>query len=679
MNRLKPIQTKRLLLLTFLAAFILFHVAYANADDAYWTTGRGIQRGALESGVPETIIPVSLGVPNGIAIDPGNGKMYWGDTGTRKLQRSNLDGSNIEDLIEVRSSDVAIDPVGGKIYWTDSFADAIQRANLDGSGVEILVSGLESPEGIALDPAGGKIYWTDNFDDTIQRANLDGSGVETLVTGLQAPQSIALDPAASKMYWTDNLDNTIQRANLDGSGIETLVTGLETPQGIALDPVGGKMYWTTFDAIQRADLDGGNIENLITNLVLPQGIAIPGGGKMYWTAPAKIQRGNLDGSNIEDLITSVVSSPQGIDVDPGDGSPAVNGKVYWVDNQLGKIQRADLDGSNIEDLVTGLLLPTGIAVDTAGGKMYWTTPLDIQRANLDGSNIETLTTSTLFPQGITVDPGGGKMYWVDLGLLIVLSSVQRANLDGSDPEVLVTRGVLDPADIAVNPARNKIYWTQLSKIRQANLNGVFPQDVLTGVSPTGIDVDSGGGKIYWASVDKIQRADLDGSSVEDVFTGLFSPRYIALDVSPGGCPLTQLVPDSTPNALADLRQFRDDVLTTSPAGQELTRLYYHHSSEITSILWRHPGLAIRGTGLLFRMLPGIRYLAGKPGGRDITMNFLLVANIRRFLGDIQKYSSDDLSKTLTWLSDRLKAYRGMRMSKMWQTTKTANISQKVLR
>ena len=40
---------------------------------------------------------------------------------------------------------------GGTMYWTDSDADRIQRANLNGSGVEDLVtSGLDGPHGIAL-------------------------------------------------------------------------------------------------------------------------------------------------------------------------------------------------------------------------------------------------------------------------------------------------------------------------------------------------------------------------------------------------------------------------------------------------------------------------------------------------------------------------------------------------
>ena len=74
---------------------------------------------------------------------PGSGgstpKMYWTDSGTDKIRRANLDGSNVEDLITTglgHPEDIALDMSGGKMYWTDSGTDKIQRANLDGSNVE---------------------------------------------------------------------------------------------------------------------------------------------------------------------------------------------------------------------------------------------------------------------------------------------------------------------------------------------------------------------------------------------------------------------------------------------------------------------------------------------------------------------------------------------------------------
>ena len=83
------------------------------------------------------------------------------------------------------------------MYWTDAGTDKIQRANLDGTGVQDLVTGLPDPYDIALDVTGGKMYWTHPFTARIQRANLDGTGVEDLWWTSEQSLGIALDIPAS--------------------------------------------------------------------------------------------------------------------------------------------------------------------------------------------------------------------------------------------------------------------------------------------------------------------------------------------------------------------------------------------------------------------------------------------------------------------------------------------------
>ena len=278
-------------------------------------------------------------------------------------------GNNCSAAVSITVAAVTPPGAGGvrKMYWTDARTDKIQRSNLDGSGVEDLVTtGLEIPRHIALDVSGGKMYWTDRGTEKIQRSNLDGSGVEDLVTtGLEYPFGVALDVSAGKMYWTDSETDKIQRSNLDGSGVEDLVTtGLEVPRGIALDMSGGKMYWTDArtEKIQRSNLDGSGVEDLVTTgLDWPLGIALDvAAGKMYWTdwrtERPKIQRSNLDGSGVEDLVTTGLEGPVGIALDVSAG------KMYWTDSETDKIQRSNLDGSGVEDLVTGLQSPSGIAL-----------------------------------------------------------------------------------------------------------------------------------------------------------------------------------------------------------------------------------------------------------------------------------------------------------------------------
>ncbi|MDE0435977.1 MAG: hypothetical protein OXH92_18410 [Bryobacterales bacterium] len=127
----------------------------------------------------------------------------------------------------------------GKMYWTDSGTGKIQRANLDGTRVEDLVTGLGNPVGLELDPGAGKMYWTHNLGGKIRRASLDGTGVEDVTPGaFLLPEGLALDAGAGKMYWIER-GGVIQRANLDGTGFETVVTGLRGANDLVLVLVNG--------------------------------------------------------------------------------------------------------------------------------------------------------------------------------------------------------------------------------------------------------------------------------------------------------------------------------------------------------------------------------------------------------------------------------------------------------
>ena len=383
----------------------------------YWTDNGTdkIQRANLDGTEVEDLVTIGLETPRGLIVDAAAGKLYWADSGTDKIQRANLDGSEVEDLVTEglqsprglalpRTPSTADNhpPVAVPLlYWTDARTDRIQRSNLDGSDIRTLVTGLKQPRDIALDRDAGRMYWTDSVVDKIRRANLDGSHTEDLVVeGLKAPFGIALDLARGKMYWTDWGIDKIQRANLDGSEIEDLVTdGLNEPYGIALDVAGGKMYWTDWgaDKIQRANLDGSEVEDLVTGLNQPRGIALDlAGGKMYWPdwGTDKIQRANLDGTQVEDLVTEGLRTSQAIALDLG------GGKMYWTDYGTDKIQRANLDGSEVEDLVTeGLKEPYGL---TLGAGL----PAQILKVEGEAANLNLA--------GRFRDPEGGALTYTTL-------------------------------------------------------------------------------------------------------------------------------------------------------------------------------------------------------------------------------------------------------------------------
>ena len=144
-------------------------------------------------------------------------KVYWTDVrGT--IQRADLDGSNVEDLIAPPARApyaVALGAADGRIYWTDLLAGTVQRAGRDGSEHEVLVEGLDMPKGVCL--GGDRIYWADWAAGKIQSARLDGSDMDDKAVGLNHPDKVALDPVHGRIYWTEPTGPRIGWAALDGS------------------------------------------------------------------------------------------------------------------------------------------------------------------------------------------------------------------------------------------------------------------------------------------------------------------------------------------------------------------------------------------------------------------------------------------------------------------------------
>ncbi len=237
---------------------------------------------------------------------------------------------------------------------------------------------------------------------------------------------------------------------------------------------------------------------------------------LYWTdyGTGRIHRADpADPDNVDTLAFIPGSNPSGIALD------LANRKVYWTDLTGNKIHRVDLDGenANVDTLIkTGLDWPSGIALDleSENKKMYWaeTGGNRIRRADLSGDNMETLGTMRLAdPSGIALDVEGGKMYFTDQGW----NNIHRADLDGRNDEILVTlEGVTEGSTLRTMFRPNELF------------------------RPGRIALDLWSRKMYWTDRGnssvlnsiKIQRADLDGRNVETLVSnrGLIDPFGIAL-------------------------------------------------------------------------------------------------------------------------------------------------------
>ncbi|MYF93031.1 MAG: DUF5050 domain-containing protein [Gemmatimonadetes bacterium] len=419
-----------------------------------------------------------------IPLDVAGGKMYWTSSNQPYgIQRADLDGSNVENVITGPEligdpTEIALDAAGGKLYWTNPDSDTnrstIYRANLDGSDVETLME-REGIIDFALDLDQGRLYWT-GARGTIQRASLDGTNVEDLFAPkVRWPYGMALDVGREKMYWSDPIVGSILRADLDGSGIEVLVSKLDEPRGIALIAE-SKIYWADSGTgkIQAAGLDGSPVEDIVTGLDRPNAIALDRGrSKIYWTnggiipytrGPytngATIQRSNLDGSHIENIATMHYTSGY-LSLDGG------RSKIYWTngnDSVYGTIQRSNLDGSYIENIVTdtdSFWSHFGaIALDLVGNQIYWgcwttwpshaNAPIPyrsgIYRSNLDGSHVEHIPSGTLDGsrvENISSEPWGRGYLPAITSIALYIPHPTSVSTPNTTPAIPTTSG-LDP-------------------------------------------------------------------------------------------------------------------------------------------------------------------------------------------------------------------------------------------
>ena len=258
-------------------------------------------------GSDRKVIVTGCRYPDGIAVDVAAGHIYWTNMGNPKandgsIERADLDGRNRKTIVPQGGTftpkQLQLEKKGGKLYWCDREGMRVMRADLDGSNIETLVdTSQDDPRpgpdamkwcvGVAVDADSGTIYWTQKGPDNAGEGRLFRAGIEipkgqsasnradieVLYDGLPEPIDLDLDLNNRVMYWTDRGDpprgNTVNRAPMDSDVNgrpypEIVFTHLMEGIGIALDLKGDRMFITDFGGnVLAAKLDGSNAEALL--------------------------------------------------------------------------------------------------------------------------------------------------------------------------------------------------------------------------------------------------------------------------------------------------------------------------------------------------------------------------------------------------------------------------------
>ena len=255
----------------------------------------------------KTIVTEGRRLPDGIVVDVEAGHLYWTNMGSLKandgsIERSDLDGSNVIAIVPEGETftpkQLQLDKKNGKLYWSDREGMRVMRCNLNGSQIETIVDTSQGDSrpgpdatkwcvGIAVDAPGGKFYWTQKGNDNagegrIFRANVEipvgqtpanRNDIEVLYDHLPEPIDLDLDLANRMMYWTDRGDpprgNTVNRAPMDVAAgrsyvPEIVFNHLMEGIGLSLDLRGSRMFLTDLGgSVYSANLDGSNPKTLL--------------------------------------------------------------------------------------------------------------------------------------------------------------------------------------------------------------------------------------------------------------------------------------------------------------------------------------------------------------------------------------------------------------------------------
>ncbi|MFZ0194512.1 MAG: 3-hydroxyacyl-CoA dehydrogenase [Pseudolabrys sp.] len=255
-------------------------------------------------GSDRKVIVTGCELPDGIAVDVAAGHIYWTNMGSSpaandgSVERADIDGRNRRVIVPPGGTftpkQLQLDRKNGKLYWCDREGMRVMRCNLDGSQIETLVeTGRGDADrhdqtrwcvGITLDPERKQIYWTQKGPDNGDRGRIFRAGIEipkgetaanrsdieVFFDRLPEPIDLELDQKNRVLYWTDRGDpprgNTVNRAFIDAKPQtpEIVLTHLMEGIGIALDVPGNRMFVTDFGgSIYSARLDGSGERNFL--------------------------------------------------------------------------------------------------------------------------------------------------------------------------------------------------------------------------------------------------------------------------------------------------------------------------------------------------------------------------------------------------------------------------------
>ncbi|XP_076069558.1 LDL receptor protein 1 isoform X2 [Oratosquilla oratoria] len=470
------------------------------ADNLYWTSPHHdvIELIRLNGSDHFVVVASDLGKPGPVAVHPAEGFLFWADCGDgmKKIERASLDGTNRVVLFNttlVCPTDMVIDYEERKLYWVDQRGRKVERSNFDGTQREELLSDpdVENPVSIAV--SGSEFFWADMTykGGSISKASkVDVSKKEVLLPNIgDSIEDIAIvshDLQLGMNPCGNQNGGCSELCLFNGTHANcACYHGRITEDGKSCEEYDAFLIYSSaksLESIHMFDEDNPNAPlKKITSDYMKNAISITFDYKSKRLYYSDIQRGSVNTVYFNGSDHSILVESQG----------AVEGIVfepelrdlYWTCQSDASIKRISVDNTHANSITKIVQLdpedkPRGIAVDSCELKLYWTNwnsnAPSIQRSYVNGFGVKSIiTTHIKMPNGIAIDDKAQKIYWGDARL----DKIERCDYDGGNRKVILQDWPSHPFDLTLYG--DYIFWTDWVLHAVLRANKYTGEDVVT--------------------------------------------------------------------------------------------------------------------------------------------------------------------------------------------------------
>ncbi|RXN00434.1 Low-density lipoprotein receptor-related protein 1B [Acipenser ruthenus] len=490
----------------------------------------------------------------------GTNRIFFSDVHFGNIQVINDDWTGRHIIVERLAYHRAWDT----LYWTSSTTSTITRHTIDltrpgafSREAVIIMSEEDHPHVLALDECQNLMFWT-NWNEqhpSIMRATLAGNNIQVIVsTDIVTPNGLTIDHKAEKLYFSDGSLGKIERCEYDGSHRYVIVkSGPGTFFGLAI--YGDFIFWS--DWVRRAILrsnkyTGGEMKVLRADIPhQPMGIV----------AVAN------DTNSSKNSLCSIHTEFECANGECIDYQLTCDGIAHCKDKSDEKMQYCDnrncrkgfkrcynqrcvansrfcdgLDdcGDNSDEVNCNKSLCNGSFFMCANGRCIPVGGLCNKEDDCgDGSDERNCNVNeclnrrisgcsqecqdlplgykivhrTAVPSALAVDWIGKNLYWCDTER----KSVEVSKANGLYPTILVSSGLKNPKDLALDTQTGYVYWIDCCEsphIGRVGMDGTYQSVVIdTEVSrPVALTIDYINRRLYWADENHILFSNMDGSN-----------------------------------------------------------------------------------------------------------------------------------------------------------------------